>query len=228
MKWGKRKKNHQINKKHSKIKTKQRTKITHKVIALTVNQMQRKLILWGNSWKDSKNIKVSCSSNVLTMEKYDIFLLSVHMRKMKVVIMKKTIKKVYIFITKRTTKRVNMRRRITFKSKRNTFTPKSIIVGHRIGRVAEVCQLIDTSLVVTRVNSRSGCYWKHKVYTSIYFMFLPSIPDPKIGYPLMVCTFWEETKVEFVNIDDSAINAYIHSGEAFFGPIGAMVRYFTK
>ncbi|XP_059069778.1 uncharacterized protein LOC131036591 isoform X2 [Cryptomeria japonica] len=45
------------------------------------------------------------------------------------------------------------------------------------------------------------------------FNMLSNLSDPKIGDPPVVRTFWEETKVEFANIEDVAINAYVNSGE---------------
>ncbi|XP_059069776.1 uncharacterized protein LOC131036591 isoform X1 [Cryptomeria japonica] len=61
------------------------------------------------------------------------------------------------------------------------------------------------------LSNLSGC--EHKVYTGVSLVLSPLIPDPKIGDPPVVRTFWEETKVEFANIEDVAINAYVNSGE---------------
>uniref|UniRef100_A0A0D6R862 Maf-like protein n=1 Tax=Araucaria cunninghamii TaxID=56994 RepID=A0A0D6R862_ARACU len=61
------------------------------------------------------------------------------------------------------------------------------------------------------LSSLSGC--QHKVYTGVSLVLPPLIPDPKVRDPPVVRTFWEETKVEFANIEDVAIEAYINSGE---------------
>lgn len=77
------------------------------------------------------------------------------------------------------------------------------------GKILEKPQ--DEKDAFNMLSSLSGC--QHKVYTGVSLVLLPSIPDPKIGDPPVVRTFWEETKVEFASIDDIAINAYINSGE---------------
>eukprot|EP01018_Ginkgo_biloba_P031538 Gb_16951 [translate_table: standard] len=77
------------------------------------------------------------------------------------------------------------------------------------GKILEKPQ--DENDAFHMLSSLSGC--QHKVYTGVSLVLSPFIPDPKLGDPPLVRTFWEETKVEFANIDEAAINAYIESGE---------------
>ncbi|KAH9292609.1 hypothetical protein KI387_042205, partial [Taxus chinensis] len=77
------------------------------------------------------------------------------------------------------------------------------------GKILEKPQ--DEKDAFNMLSSLSGC--QHKVYTGVSLVLSPFIPDPKVGDPPVVRTFWEETKVEFANIEDAAINAYVNSGE---------------
>eukprot|EP00249_Psilotum_nudum_P009599 c22033_g1_i2 orf=443-985(-) len=53
---------------------------------------------------------------------------------------------------------------------------------------------------------------QHLVYTGVSLV-LPSTDDPILGKPPLVCTLWEQTKVEFACLGEATINAYILSGE---------------
>jgi len=53
---------------------------------------------------------------------------------------------------------------------------------------------------------------KHKVYTGVALV-LPASPDPALGKGPLVRSFSEETEVEFAELEEEAILAYIASGE---------------
>ncbi|KAG0593298.1 hypothetical protein KC19_1G319200 [Ceratodon purpureus] len=53
---------------------------------------------------------------------------------------------------------------------------------------------------------------KHKVYTGVALV-LPNASDSAPGAPPLVKSFYEETEVEFAELEEEAILAYIASGE---------------
>ncbi|XP_002963282.2 N-acetylserotonin O-methyltransferase-like protein [Selaginella moellendorffii] len=53
---------------------------------------------------------------------------------------------------------------------------------------------------------------QHKVYTGVVIL-LPHATDPTLGQAPLLRSFYEETAVEFGNLDEATITAYIATGE---------------
>eukprot|EP00250_Pteridium_aquilinum_P013823 c21593_g1_i1 orf=282-947(-) len=65
----------------------------------------------------------------------------------------------------------------------------------------------DAVCMLSKLNGR-----QHQVFTGVS-LILPSACDPSLGKPPLVYTFWEETKVNFGDLETEAIDAYVKSGE---------------
>ncbi|CAK9221691.1 unnamed protein product [Sphagnum jensenii] len=69
---------------------------------------------------------------------------------------------------------------------------------------------LDKEDAMRMLTSLSGC--KHKVYSGVVLV-LPSFSDPALDQSPLIRSFWEETVVEFAELEDEAICAYAASGE---------------